>query len=223
MSTAELWLAESAHGQARAKHEWPVWLFLSQLKSPITILLILAAVLSAIENFGSMNVLCSDKTGTITQGKVEVHATIDVQGNACKKVARYAFLKATFESGFANSIDEAIRFLTFGLLLFVMGSNETLFRTGWFLESVVSATLVVLIVKTRRPLAKSRPSLSLIIATVLAIVVILWLPWSPLAGILGFGRVPVKTLISLTLIVLGYVTTAEYAKQIFYRRMTRPR
>ncbi len=120
-------------------------------------------------------------------------------------------------------ISSVFDFLTFGLLLWVMRSNETLFRTGWFLESVVSATLVVLIVRTRRPLTKSRPSSSLTIATVLAIAVTLWLPWSPMAESLGFAPLPVKTLIALTLIVLAYVTTAEIAKQIFYRQWIRIR
>ena len=118
-------------------------------------------------------------------------------------------------------ISSVFDFLTFGLLLWVMRSNETLFRTGWFLESVVSATLVVLIVRTRRPLTKSRPSASLTIATILAIVGTLCLPWTPMAGIFGFAPLPVKTLIALTLIVLAYVTTAEIAKQLFYRHMTR--
>ena len=65
--------------------------------------------LSSIENFGSMNVLCSDKTGTLTQGTVQVHETIDAHGQASDKVARYAYLNAAFETGFTNPIDEAIR------------------------------------------------------------------------------------------------------------------
>jgi len=65
--------------------------------------------LVSIENFGSMNLLCSDKTGTLTEGKVEMHSTIDIEGNASEKVLLYACLNANFESGFANPIDEAIR------------------------------------------------------------------------------------------------------------------
>jgi Mg2+-importing ATPase len=65
--------------------------------------------LVSIENFGSMNLLCSDKTGTLTEGQVQVHSTIDIEGNASEKVLLYACLNANFESGFANPIDEAIR------------------------------------------------------------------------------------------------------------------
>ena len=65
--------------------------------------------LAAIENFGSMNVLCSDKTGTLTEGKVHVEATIDATGNLSDMVSLYACLNATYQSGYTNPIDAAIR------------------------------------------------------------------------------------------------------------------
>ncbi len=65
--------------------------------------------LAAIENFGSMNVLCADKTGTLTEGEVLVHSALDSQGKVSAKVLLYAYLNATNETGFVNPIDEAIR------------------------------------------------------------------------------------------------------------------
>jgi Mg2+-importing ATPase len=65
--------------------------------------------LASIENFGSMNVLCSDKTGTITEGYVRVHAALDAQGRESAKALLYAWLNATNETGFVNPIDTAIR------------------------------------------------------------------------------------------------------------------
>ena len=65
--------------------------------------------LASIENFGSMNVLCSDKTGTLTEGSVQMHGALDLQGNASDKVALYAYLNSVYETGFSNPIDEAIR------------------------------------------------------------------------------------------------------------------
>ncbi len=65
--------------------------------------------LASIENFGSMNVLCSDKTGTLTEGIVHLHGALDLSGNPSDKVARYAYLNSVYETGFNNPIDEAIR------------------------------------------------------------------------------------------------------------------
>jgi len=65
--------------------------------------------LSSIENFGSMNVLCSDKTGTLTEGTVHLHSTLDYSGQASNKVLLFAYINASLEKGYANPIDEAIR------------------------------------------------------------------------------------------------------------------
>jgi Mg2+-importing ATPase len=65
--------------------------------------------LPSIENFGQMDVLCSDKTGTLTEGVVKLHAALDAEGRASEKALLYAYLNASYETGFTNPIDEAIR------------------------------------------------------------------------------------------------------------------
>src|SRR5438477_4568826 len=65
--------------------------------------------LASIENFGSMNVICCDKTGTLTEGSVHVQSALDVAGAPSEKVLLYAYLNAFYETGFTNPIDEAIR------------------------------------------------------------------------------------------------------------------
>ena len=64
--------------------------------------------LNSIENFGSMDVLCSDKTGTLTEGKVKVYKATDCYGNENNRVLQLATINATLQQGFKNPIDEAI-------------------------------------------------------------------------------------------------------------------
>ena len=56
-----------------------------------------------------MNVLCADKTGTLTEGEVRVHSALDPLGKTSPQVLLYAYLNAANETGFVNPIDKAIR------------------------------------------------------------------------------------------------------------------
>ena len=64
--------------------------------------------LNAIENLGSMDTLCTDKTGTLTVGVVQLDGALDVKGDPSDEVMRYAYLNAAFQTGLANPLDEAI-------------------------------------------------------------------------------------------------------------------
>ncbi len=65
--------------------------------------------LASIEDFGSMDVLCTDKTGTLTEGKARIERTVNCRGEDDARVLRLAAINATFETGLANPIDEALR------------------------------------------------------------------------------------------------------------------
>lgn len=110
-------------------------------------------------------------------------------------------------------------YITFGVLLWLLHATPEQFRTGWFVESVISATLIVLVIRTRRPFFSSRPGNHLLLATLAIVVVTLLLPVSPFAGYLGFTQPPFFFLIVLVGILALYVASAEIAKRIFYSRI----
>ena len=110
-------------------------------------------------------------------------------------------------------------YLTFGALLFLLHANVDHFRTGWFLESVVSASLIVLIIRTRQPFFKSRPGTSLWLATLFVIAGTLLLPYTKLGRPFGFTPMPLEFLPVLLGILVFYIVTAEIAKKLFYRRV----
>jgi Mg2+-importing ATPase len=109
-------------------------------------------------------------------------------------------------------------YLTFGALLLVFRASTARFRTGWFLESVISASVIVLVVRTRRPFFRSRPGKYLLAATLAIIAVTLTLPFSPLARLFHFEPLPLPFFLLIGGIVILYVTAAEITKRIFYRR-----
>ena len=104
----------------------------------------------------------------------------------------------------------------FGVPVVVLKSGLW-FRTGWFLESVVSAALIVLVVRTRGRLLSTPPSTPLAIATACAVVTALALPFTPIAPALGFSAVPPSFVAVMAVIVGLYVVAAEVAKRYFYR------
>jgi Mg2+-importing ATPase len=114
-------------------------------------------------------------------------------------------------------VSSAFDFLTFGLLLAVLHATEIQFRTGWFLESVISASLIVLVIRSRKPFLKSRPGRYLLIATLSIVIAALALPFTPFAKILGLSPLPVLFLLCIGLIIAGYIITTEIVKKIFYK------
>ncbi len=110
-------------------------------------------------------------------------------------------------------------YLTFGVFLLILHASVDQFRTGWFVESVISASMVVLIVRTRKPFFRSRPSIYLMTVTVLVVLAGLIVPFTPFAGILGFVRLPPLFLLVIGIIVIAYMLAAELVKKIFFARV----
>jgi Mg2+-importing ATPase len=110
-------------------------------------------------------------------------------------------------------------YLTFGALLFILHATKDQFRTGWFLESVISASVIVLVVRTRRSFFRSKPGRYLLMATLLIVVVTILFPSTPLGGLLGFQPLPMIILLVIGMIVVLYIIAAEMTKRSFYKRV----
>jgi Mg2+-importing ATPase len=108
-------------------------------------------------------------------------------------------------------------YATFGVLLLIFHAGSAEFRTGWFTESVVSAALVVLVIRTRRPVFRSIPSGKLLTATLLVAAAVILIPFTPLRSPLGFTRVPLLMYLAIAGIIVLYVVAAEVAKWLFYK------
>jgi Mg2+-importing ATPase len=113
-------------------------------------------------------------------------------------------------------VSSVFDYLTFGLLLFVLHSTPVQFRTGWFMESVISASLIVLVVRTRKPFFQSMPGPHLLIATLLVVAATLVFPFTPIGSLFGFGPLPAMFFLLMGLIVVFYILAAEIMKRIFY-------
>jgi Mg2+-importing ATPase len=111
-------------------------------------------------------------------------------------------------------------FLTFGVLLWLLRANPESFRTGWFVESVLSAMLVVFALRTRLPFMRSQPSRAMLVVTAMVALVALVIPFSPIASLLGFQSLPPLYLLAIAIIVLSYFISAEAAKRLFYHITT---
>jgi Mg2+-importing ATPase len=116
-------------------------------------------------------------------------------------------------------VSSVFDYMTFGLLLLVLRANESQFRTGWFLESVISASMIVLVIRSRKPFFKSRPGKYLLIATLSIAVITLALPFTPLGNVFGFSPLSITTYLLLMLIVVLYIIAAEVTKTIFYKKV----
>jgi len=117
-------------------------------------------------------------------------------------------------------ISSIFDFLTFYVLLHFFRANEVQFHTGWFIESLATQTLVLFVIRTSGNPFRSRPSGPLL-ATCLAVVAIgLYLPFSPLAGMLGFTAMPASFFIFLTVATAAYLLLVEAAKRRLFGRAT---
>ncbi len=115
-------------------------------------------------------------------------------------------------------VSSVFDFATFGTLLWLK-VPEAVFRSGWFVESVGSAALIVLVVRSRQPFFQTRPGTGLLYATLAIVATVFLLPFSPLGPPLGLAPLSFGLLAAVSGIIVAYIATAEFAKRLFYRHI----
>ena len=107
-------------------------------------------------------------------------------------------------------------FITFGILI-VLNASIAEFRTIWFMESLISASLIILIIRTKSVFYKSRPSKYLIISIFSIIGIIIIIPYTIIGKLFGFVSPPLIYLPIIGIIVFTYICMTEVVKKIFYK------
>ncbi len=115
-------------------------------------------------------------------------------------------------------VSSVFDFLTFYIMLAVFHAGETLFHTGWFIESMATQVLVIFIIRTRRNPFRSRPNPWLIACSLTVVAVAALLPFTPVGVYLGFAPPPAFFFLILAAILFFYLLAVEGMKQWFFRR-----
>jgi len=108
-------------------------------------------------------------------------------------------------------------YISFGILIWYVGANESLFQTGWFVESVLSASSIVLVIRTQRAFYLARPGTWLVGTTALVALAVVLLPMTSIGRVFGFSPLSTSLYGAVLGIVGAYVFAAEWLKRWFYR------
>jgi P-type Mg2+ transporter len=109
-------------------------------------------------------------------------------------------------------------FLTFGTLLFLFRAAPEEFRTGWFIESLITELVIALVVRTRHLFFRSRPGTLLLASTLIFIAITLVLPYLPFISVFGFVPLPAPLMLAMRGLTMLYVVATELTKKYFYAR-----
>ncbi|WP_432205114.1 magnesium-translocating P-type ATPase [Cetobacterium somerae] len=113
--------------------------------------------------------------------------------------------------------------LTFLLMFYIFKANsfqtESLFHTGWFIESILSQTLIIHLIRTKKiPFIQSNANIKVILLTSVIMIFSLYIPFSKLNGTLGFVPLPISYFMWVILILIGYFFTIIFAKKYFIKK-----
>ena len=115
-------------------------------------------------------------------------------------------------------ISSAFDYITFGVLLLWLKSGEVLFHSGWFVLSILTELMLLLVMRTQKPFFKSKPAPALLLSTLGVAALTLLLPYLPVvANILSIAPIPPMILLAMIGIAVLYIITTEIAKHFFFK------
>jgi Mg2+-importing ATPase len=112
-------------------------------------------------------------------------------------------------------ISSAFDLVTFAALWWLARGDPAIFRTGWFVESLLSELAIVLVVRTRRPIYRSVPGRMLWVLTTAMAALSVAIPWLPGSGWFEFAPMPAAMLLTVLAITVAYAGASELAKRRF--------
>jgi Mg2+-importing ATPase len=120
-------------------------------------------------------------------------------------------------------VSSVFDFMTFYVMIVILNAGHNEFRTGWFVESLATQTLVVFVIRTRRvPFLRSSPSRAMIALPLACAAIGAVLPFTPIARVLGFASLPLEFFLILVGMIAAYLVLAEAVKARFYKMQSRP-
>ncbi len=117
-------------------------------------------------------------------------------------------------------VSSVFDFLTFFIMIKIFQAGESLFHTGWFIESLATQVLVIFVIRTHKNPLKSRPNPWLTGCSLMVVALAVILPFTPLGSYLGFVPPPPLFFLVLAVMVMLYLVIVEQVKRWFYRRFS---
>ena len=177
-------------------------------------------VVEAVEPGHVEHVLQRERQCVVTApGQVDALDRVDAEEVRRPRVLDIAFIRNFML--IIGPISSLFDFLTFYILLAVLHADETLFQTGWFIESLTTQVLVIFVIRSSKSVWSGGAHPLLIMAAVAVVATGALLPLTPLGAYFGFVAPPPAFYAILAGLVVAYLLLVESVKRLFYRQLAR--
>jgi len=154
----------------------------------------------------------------VSDGPLMTISTDNVEPEHLRKPRRWNLKAITKFMVFFGAISSIFDLATMAILMVIVNAEPALFRTAWFLESVLSEIIITFSIRTRRSMWKSKPSTMLVITSIAAIILTIALIYSPFAYLFSFEPLSTYVLMAIGIILFAYLAVTESEKRIFYKK-----